>query len=146
VVQAPRGKPQIEVTFEVDADAILSVSAEEKGSGSKQEITITNDKGRLSQEDIDRMVQEAEAFSEQDKEARDRVEARCALWISPCLCRRVFRGSGSHASACCAELALCMCCARTRRTLRMRQLIAVTRGTCLLRSAAARRQTRWPGP
>ena len=78
IPKAPRGTPQIEVTFEVDANSILSVSAEEKGSGNKEEITIKNDKGRLSQEEIDRMVQEAEQFAEQDKEVRDKIDARCA--------------------------------------------------------------------
>lgn len=77
IPKAPRGTPQIEVTFEVDANSILSVSAEEKGSGTKEKITIKNEKGRLSQEEIDRMVQEAEAFAEQDKEQRDKVDARC---------------------------------------------------------------------
>jgi Hsp70 protein len=81
IPKAPRGTPQIEVTFEVDANSILSVSAEEKGSGTKEEITIKNDKGRLSQEEIDRMVQEAENFAEQDKEAREKIDARCALAV-----------------------------------------------------------------
>jgi endoplasmic reticulum chaperone BiP len=76
IPRAPRGTPQIEVTFEMDANSILSVSAEEKGSGQKESITIKNDKGRLSQEEIDRMVQEAEEFAEQDKEARSKVDAR----------------------------------------------------------------------
>ena len=59
---APRGVPQIEVTFDIDANGILNVSAEEKGTGKKQQITITNDKGRLSKDDIDRMVNEASRF------------------------------------------------------------------------------------
>jgi endoplasmic reticulum chaperone BiP len=79
IPSAPRGTPQIEVTFEVDANAILNVGAEEKGSGSKERITITNDKGRLSQEEIERMVQEAEEFAEEDKALRMRIEARCAF-------------------------------------------------------------------
>ena len=54
---APRGQPQIEVTFEIDANGILNVAATEKGSGKSEKITITNDKGRLSQDEIDRMVQ-----------------------------------------------------------------------------------------
>lgn len=78
IPSAPRGTPQIEVTFEVDANAILNVGAEEKGSGAKEKITITNDKGRLSQEEIERMVQEAEEFAEEDKALRMRIEARCA--------------------------------------------------------------------
>jgi endoplasmic reticulum chaperone BiP len=76
IPRAPRDTPQIEVTFEMDANSILSVSAEEKGSGQKESITIENVKGRLSQEEIHRMVQEAEEFAEQDKEARSKVDAR----------------------------------------------------------------------
>ena len=62
---AQRGVPQIEVTFEIDANGILNVAAHDKGTGKKEKITITNDKGRLSQEEIERMVQEAEEFAEQ---------------------------------------------------------------------------------
>lgn len=76
---APRGVPQIEVTFEVDANGILQVSAEDTGSGSREEITITNDKGRLTQEEIDRMIREAEEFAEQDKETKARIDAKNAL-------------------------------------------------------------------
>ncbi|KAK8523061.1 hypothetical protein V6N12_073772 [Hibiscus sabdariffa] len=76
---APRGTPQIEVTFEVDANGILNVKAEEKGARISQRITITNDKGRLSQEEIDRMVREAEEFAEEDKKVKERVDARNSL-------------------------------------------------------------------
>jgi len=76
---APRGVPQIEVTFEIDVDGILHVSAEDKGSGNKESITITNDKGRLSQDDINRMVKEAEEAAEEDKIARQRVESKNQL-------------------------------------------------------------------
>lgn len=76
---APRGQPQIEVTFDVDENSILHVSAAEKGSGSKEEITITNDKGRLSDEEIERMVREAAEFEEEDKKMRENVEARNSL-------------------------------------------------------------------
>ena len=76
---APRGVPQIEVTFEIDANGILNVAAIEKGSGKTEKITITNDKGRLSQEDIDRMVEEAEEFAEQDKQVKAKIDARNAL-------------------------------------------------------------------
>lgn len=79
IAPAPRGKPQIEVTFDIDANGILTVTAEEKGTGKTQNITITNDKGRLSQEDIDRMVSEAEQFKEEDEQARARVEAKNQL-------------------------------------------------------------------
>merc|ERR1711975_115034 len=73
---APRGVPQVEVTFEIDANGILNVGAEDKGTGKNEKITITNDKGRLSQEEIERMVQEAEEFAEEDKKVRDKIEAR----------------------------------------------------------------------
>lgn len=76
---APRGTPQIEVTFDIDANGILTVTAEEKGTGKSQNITITNDKGRLSQEDIDKMVEEAERYKEEDEQARLRVEAKNQL-------------------------------------------------------------------
>lgn len=76
---APRGVPQIEVTFEIDANGILNVAAVEKGSGKTEKITITNDKGRLSQEEIDRMVDEAEEFAEQDKQVKAKIDARNAL-------------------------------------------------------------------
>jgi len=73
---APRGTPQIEVTFEIDANGILNVSASDKGSGNTEKITITNDKGRLSQEEIERMVQEAEQFAEEDKKVKEKIDAR----------------------------------------------------------------------
>jgi len=76
---APRGVPQIEVSFDVDENGILLVGAEDKGSGSKEAITITNDKGRLSPEDIERMVREAEEFEEDDKALREKVEAKNGL-------------------------------------------------------------------
>jgi heat shock protein 5 len=76
---APRGVPQIEVTFEVDANGILNVKAEDKGTGKLEKITITNDKGRLSQEEIDRMVQEAEEFADEDKKVKERIDARNSL-------------------------------------------------------------------
>merc|ERR1711924_580142 len=76
---APRGVPQIEVSFEIDANGILNGGAEDKGTGKNEKITITNDKGRLSQEDIERMVQEAEEFQEEDKKVREKIESRNAL-------------------------------------------------------------------
>jgi len=72
----PRGQPQIEVTFEIDVNGILTVSAEEKSTGKVEQVTITSDKGRLSEEEIERMVREAEEMAEQDKEAKERVLAR----------------------------------------------------------------------
>jgi len=76
---APRGTPQIEVTFDVDENSILHVSAADKASGAKEDITITNDKGRLSEEEIERMVREAAEFEEEDKKMRENVEARNSL-------------------------------------------------------------------
>jgi len=76
---APRGVPQIEVTFELDANGILKVSASDKGTGKAESITITNDKGRLSQEEIERMVEEAEKYAEEDKAVKEKIEARNAL-------------------------------------------------------------------
>ncbi|KAL0072783.1 ATPase with role in protein import into the ER [Marasmius tenuissimus] len=72
---APRGVPQIEVTFQIDANGILHVSAADKGTGKSESITITNDKSRLSQEEIDRMIREGEEFAEQDQLQRKRVES-----------------------------------------------------------------------
>ncbi|SGZ51555.1 CIC11C00000003942 [Sungouiella intermedia] len=76
---APRGVPQIEVTFDIDANGILNVSALEKGTGKTQKITITNDKGRLSKEDIERMVSEAEKFKDEDEKEAARVQAKNGL-------------------------------------------------------------------
>jgi len=76
---APRGVPQIEVTFKVDANGILQVAAEDKGTRKAEKITITSDKGRLSQEEIDRMVAEAKEFEEEDKKVKERVDARNGL-------------------------------------------------------------------
>nr|CCA16151.1 AlNc14C19G1933 [Albugo laibachii Nc14] len=75
----PRGVPQIEVTFEVDANGILSVTAVEKSTGKENKITITNDKGRLSKEEIDRMVQEADLYKDQDERNKLRVECKNKL-------------------------------------------------------------------
>jgi L1 cell adhesion molecule like protein len=76
---APRGVPQIEVTFEVNADGIMNVSARDKASGNVKKITIKNEKGRLSPDDIAKMVSEAEKYKAADEEVRRRVEARNAL-------------------------------------------------------------------
>ena len=73
---APRGVPQIEVTFDIDSNGILNVSAEEKGTGKRNQIVITNEKGRLSQSDIDRMVREAETFKSEDEKNKARIEAK----------------------------------------------------------------------
>jgi len=76
---APRGTPQIEVTFDVDANGILNVSAVEKAGGRTEKITITNDKGRLSKEEIDRMVDESEKFKDDDDKQKEKISAKNGL-------------------------------------------------------------------
>ena len=75
----PRGQPQIEVVFDLDANGILNVSASEKSTGKSEKITITNDKGRLSAEDIERMVQEAEKYKDEDNKVKETIEAKSSL-------------------------------------------------------------------
>merc|ERR1711890_215595 len=70
------GVPQIEVTFEIDVNGILRVSAEDKGTGKKEKITITNDQNRLSPEDIERMVKDAETFADEDSTTKEKVDAK----------------------------------------------------------------------
>lgn len=89
---APRGVPQIEVTFEIDANGILKVSANDKGTGKAKSITITNDQRRLSADDIDRMVREAEEFADEDAAIKKKIEAQNALqsaspFLLLCLCK-----------------------------------------------------------
>lgn len=79
IPNAPRGVPQIEVTFEIDVNGILKVSAEDKGTGNKEKIVINNDQNRLSPEDIERMINDAEKFAEEDKKVKERVESRNEL-------------------------------------------------------------------
>merc|ERR1712100_387369 len=76
---APRGVPQIEATFEVDANGILQVSAEDSATGKAEKITITAEKGRLTEEEIERMVREAEQFAEEDAKVKEKVDKRNAL-------------------------------------------------------------------
>merc|ERR1712127_1137938 len=76
---APRGQPQIDVTFEIDANGILNVKAEDKASGASEKITITNDKGRLTQEEIERMVEQAEEENEDALEEEDRETLETAV-------------------------------------------------------------------
>jgi len=76
---APRGVPQIEVTFDIDANGILNVSAQDKSTGKVNQITITNEKGRLSQADIDRMVSEAEKYAAEDEQNKKKIEAKNGL-------------------------------------------------------------------
>merc|ERR1719410_2354492 len=75
----PRGQPQIDVTYDIDANGILNVSAVEKSTGKENKITITNDKGRLSQEEIERMISEAERFKAEDDANKNRIEAKNGL-------------------------------------------------------------------
>jgi heat shock protein 5 len=75
----PRGQPQIEVTFEVDENSILKVSAVEKATGKSEKIVITNDSGRLSKEEIEKMLKDAEEFAEQDKQTKDKIDAKNSL-------------------------------------------------------------------
>merc|ERR1712146_724095 len=70
------GQPQIEVTFSIDENSIMNVSAKDQGTNKEESITITNDKGRLTQEEIDRMIKEAEEFAEEDKKAKEQIDAR----------------------------------------------------------------------
>jgi len=76
---APRGTPQIEVTFDIDQNSILQVTAKDTGSGKTEKITITNDKGRLSKEEIERMINDAQKFAEQDKIVKEKVDAKNSL-------------------------------------------------------------------
>ena len=76
---APRGTPQIEVSFDIDANGILNVSAEDKGTGKSQKITIKNESGRMTQDDIDKMIADAEKFKEEDNKLRERVDAKNEL-------------------------------------------------------------------
>ncbi len=75
----PRGQPQIEVTLDIDVNGILNVSAVEKSTGKNSKITITNEKGRLSQSEIERLVKEAEKFKDQDEQAKQRIESKNTL-------------------------------------------------------------------
>jgi heat shock protein 1/8 len=76
---APRGVPQIEVTFDIDANGIMHVSAVDKSTGRENKITITNDKGRLSKEDIEKMVRDAEKYKDEDDKQKDRISAKNSL-------------------------------------------------------------------
>merc|ERR1712159_731061 len=76
---SPRGIPQIEVTFDIDANGILNVSAADKATGKSEKITITNDKGRLSKDEIEKMVQDAEKFKDEDEKLRKKVDAKNGL-------------------------------------------------------------------
>ena len=75
IAPAPRGTPQIHVSFDVDVNGILNVTAEDKGTGSVRHITITNEKGRLSEVEIARMVADAERYADEDEEVKRKMEA-----------------------------------------------------------------------
>jgi heat shock protein 5 len=76
---SPRGVPQIEVTFEIDVNGILKVTAEDKGTGNKNNIVINSNTNRLSPEDIDRMIKDSEKFADEDKKVKERVDAKNEL-------------------------------------------------------------------
>ena len=75
----PRGVPQIEVSFDIDANGILNVSALEKSTGKSSNVTITNDKSRLTKDDIERMTKDAEQYEEEDKKFREKIDAKNGL-------------------------------------------------------------------
>jgi L1 cell adhesion molecule like protein len=79
IAPEPRGVPQIHVALDIDANGILNVSAEDKKTGTKNNITITNDKGRLSKDEIEKMVQDAEKYKAEDDKEKDRIEAKNSL-------------------------------------------------------------------
>jgi len=76
---APKGVPQIEVTFEIDENSIMTVSANDKGTGKKETITITNDKGRLTKEEIEKMISDSEKYAEEDKAIKEKIDAKNAF-------------------------------------------------------------------
>jgi heat shock protein 5 len=79
IAPAPRGVPQVEVTFDLDANGVMNVSAKDKATSTESNITITNDKGRLTEEQIEKMIQEAEQFADEDKKVKERVDAKNAF-------------------------------------------------------------------
>merc|ERR1712070_229954 len=93
---APRGQPQIEVTFEIDSNGILNVGAEDKATGKSEKITITNDKGRLTEEQIEKMIKEAEQFAGEDKKVKERVDAKNAFDGYVHSMRSAVEGSGEN--------------------------------------------------
>ena len=79
IAPAPRGVPQIEVTFDIDENGIMNIHAEDKASKKNSKITITNDKGRLSKEEIEKLVKDAEKFKADDEKIKEKVEAKNTL-------------------------------------------------------------------
>merc|ERR1712230_42694 len=92
----PRNQPQIEVTFEIDTNGILNVAAEDKSTGKKETITITNDKGRLTEDQIEKMIKEAEQFADEDKKVKERVDAKNAFDGYLHSMRSAVEGSGDN--------------------------------------------------
>merc|ERR1712182_182713 len=93
---APRGQPQIEVTFEIDSNGILNVGAEDKATGKSEKITITNDKGRLTEDQIEKMIKEAEQFADEDNKVKERVDAKNAFDGYLHSMRSAVEGSGDN--------------------------------------------------
>merc|ERR1712093_875167 len=93
---APRGQPQIEVTFEIDSNGMLNVGAKDKATGKAEKITITNDKGRLTEEQIEKMIKEAEQFADEDKKVKERVDAKNAFDGYLHSMRSAVEGSGEN--------------------------------------------------
>ncbi|EER16446.1 heat shock protein, putative [Perkinsus marinus ATCC 50983] len=93
---APRGQPQIEVTFEIDANGIMNVQAVDKGTGKKEHVTITNDKGRLSEEQIEQMIRDAEKYADEDKKTKEKLDAKNAYDNYLHSMRSAIEGSGGQ--------------------------------------------------
>lgn len=96
---APRGIPKIDVTFDLDANGILNVSALENSSGKSKKIQIKNDKGRLSQKDIERMLEEAEKYKDEDERQREKISARNSLESYVFSVKQAISEGGSKLSA-----------------------------------------------
>lgn len=101
---APRGVPKIEVSFDVDTNGILNVSAKDQSTGKSNNITITNDKGRLSKEDIDRMVADAKKYKEEDERQRETIDARNSLENYAFSVKHAVEDSNAESKLCSAEI------------------------------------------
>ena len=121
------------MTFELDANGILKVSAGDKGSGKMESITITNDKGRLSAEEIERMVEEAEKYAEEDKATRERIESRNGLENYAYSLKNQLNDDDGLGRYC--STSDCCCCRRCRRLIHQHiwpllRLTFATRSSC----------------
>ena len=103
---APRGVPKIEVTFDLDANGILNVSAKEGSTGKSERITIQNDKGRLSKEEIDRMLAEAEKYRAEDENQKEKVNKDRSKYNLHWFCKKV----GKHENKCNIKCEYMSCC------------------------------------